>query len=138
VDVSTSAAVSDGGDARQSDNLNLILRFFTALSKGRYDDAQALLIPRASWWVLHKRGYVDPAVWFSGLAELFPEGLRFEIVGATVQGPRCAVRAVARGTTVTGREFDNAYHFLFEVETGRISAGWEYGDTLHADRVLRG
>jgi ketosteroid isomerase-like protein len=136
--VSTSAAVSDGGDTRQSDNLNLILRFFTALSKGRYDDALAMLIPRASWWVLHKRGYVDPAVWFSGLAELFPEGLRFEIVGATVQGPRCAVRAVARGTTVTGREFDNAYHFLFEVEAGRISAGWEYGDTLHADRVLRG
>jgi ketosteroid isomerase-like protein len=136
--VSTSMAISGGGDARQIDTVNLILRFFTELSKGRYDDAQALLTPRASWWVLHKRGHVDPAVWFSGLAKLFPEGLRFEIVGVTVQGPRVAVRAVARGTTVTGREFDNAYHFLFEVEGGRISAGWEYGDTLHADRVLRG
>jgi ketosteroid isomerase-like protein len=55
-----------------------------------------------------------------------------------VEGPRIAVRAAARGTTVTGREFDNAYHFLFEVEAGRISAAWEYGDTLHADRVFRG
>src|SRR5258705_12341190 len=56
VDVSASVAVSGGGDARQSDNVNLILRFFTALSKGRYDDAQTLLVPRASWWVLHRRG----------------------------------------------------------------------------------
>jgi ketosteroid isomerase-like protein len=136
--VSTSVAVSDGGDAQQSDELNLVFAFFTALSEGRYDDAQALLRPQASWWVLHRRGYVDPAIWFSGLANLFPEGLQFEVVGTTVEGSRIAVRAEASGRTVTGREFDNAYHFLFEVEAGRICAGWEYGDTLHADRVLRG
>jgi ketosteroid isomerase-like protein len=136
--VSTSVAVSDGGDAQQSENLNLILAFFAALSEGRYDDAQALLRPQASWWVLHKRGNVDPAIWFSGLAKLFPEGLPFTVVGTTVEGPRIAVRAEASGKTVTGREFDNAYHFLFEVDAGRICAGWEYGDTLHADRVLRG
>lgn len=136
--MSTSVAVSDGGDAQQSESLNLILAFFTALSEGRYDDAQALLRPQASWWVLHRRGYVDPAIWFSGLASVFPEGLVFEVVGTTVEGSRIAVRAEASGTTVTGREFDNAYHFLFEVEDGQICAGWEYGDTLHADRVLRG
>jgi ketosteroid isomerase-like protein len=136
--VSTSAAVSDGGDAQQSESLNLILAFFTALSEGRYDDAQALLRPQASWWVLHRRGCVDPAVWFSGFAKLFPEGLEFKVVGTTVEGPRIAVRAEASGRTVTGREFDNAYHFLFEIEAGRICAAWEYGDTLHAERVLRG
>lgn len=136
--MSTSVAVSEGGDARQSDILNLILRFFTALSKGRYDEAQTLLLPQASWWVLHRRGNVEPSVWFSGFAQLFPEGLEFAILDTTVQGRRIAVRAAARGTTVTGREFDNAYHFLFEVEAGRIAAAWEYGDTLHADRVLRG
>jgi ketosteroid isomerase-like protein len=136
--VSTSVAVSEGGDAQQSESLNLILAFFTALSDGRYDDAQALLRPEASWWVLHRRGCVDPAVWFSGFANLFPEGLQFEVVGTTVEGPRIAVRAEASGRTVTGRDFDNAYHFLFEVQAGRISAAWEYGDTLHAERVLRG
>ena len=136
--MSTSVAVSDDGDAQQSENLNLILAFFAALSDGRYDDAQALLRPQASWWVLHKRGYVDPAIWFSGLANLFPEGLQFKVVGTTVEGPRIAVRAEASGKTVTGREFDNAYHFLFEVDAGRICAAWEYGDTLHADRILRG
>jgi ketosteroid isomerase-like protein len=136
--VSTSVAVSDGGDAQQSESLNLILAFFTALSEGRYDDAQALLRPQASWWVLHRRGCVDPAVWFSGFAKLFPEGLEFKVVGTTVEGPRIAVRAEASGRTVTGREFDNAYHFLFEIEAGRICAAWEYGDTLHAERVLRG
>jgi ketosteroid isomerase-like protein len=138
VDVSTSVVVSDGGDARDSDNLGLISTFFTALSEGRYDEAQAQLSPQASWWVLHRRGNVDPALWFAGFKQLFPDGLRFELLGTTEQGPRIAVRAIARGTTVTGREFDNAYHFLFEVQAGCISAAWEYGDTLHADRVLRG
>jgi ketosteroid isomerase-like protein len=136
--VSTSVAVSNGGDAQQSENLNLILAFFAALSDGRYDDAQSLLRPQATWWVLHKRGYVDPAIWFSGLANLFPEGLQFKVVGTTVEGPRIALRAEASGKTVTGREFDNAYHFLFEIDAGRICAAWEYGDTLHADQVLRG
>lgn len=136
--MSTSVAVSDRGDAQRPESLNLILRFFIALSEGRYDDAQALVRPQASWWVLHRRGCVNPAVWFSGLAKMFPEGLVFEVVGTTVQGPRIAVRAEASGRTVTGREFDNAYHFLFEVEDGRICAAWEYGDTLHADQVLRG
>jgi ketosteroid isomerase-like protein len=136
--VSISVAVSDRGEAQRPECLNLILRFFIAMSEGRYDDAQALVGPQASWWVLHRRGYVNPAVWFSGLAKVFPEGLQFEVVGTTVQGPRIAVRAEASGRTVTGREFDNAYHFLFEVEDGRISAAWEYGDTLHADQVLRG
>ena len=136
--MSTSVAVSNGGDAQQSENLNLILAFFAALSDGRYDDAQSLLRPQATWWVLHKRGYVDPAIWFSGLANLFPEGLQFKVVGTTVEGPRIALRAVASGKTVTGREFDNAYHFLFEIDAGRICAAWEYGDTLHADQVLRG
>lgn len=136
--MSTSVAVSGAGDARQSDNLNLISRFFTALSNGRYDDAHAMVRSGASWWVLHRRGPVDPAVWFSGFAKVFPEGLGFEILGATEQGPQIAVRAEARGTTVTGRQFDNAYHFLFEVQGGRIAAAWEYGDTLHADRVFRG
>jgi len=136
--MSTSVAVSDRGDAQKWESLNLILAFFTALSEGRYDDAQALLHPQASWWVLHRRGCVKPAVWFSGFATLFPEGLQFEVVGTTVEGPQIAVRAEASGRTATGREFDNAYHFLFKVEAGRICAAWEYGDTLHAERVLRG
>jgi ketosteroid isomerase-like protein len=136
--VTTSVAVSDREDAQRPESLDLILRFFVALSEGRYDDAQALVRPQASWWVLHRRGCVDPAVWFSGLAKMFPDGLLFKVIGTTVEGPRIAVRTEASGRTVTGREFDNAYHFLFEVEAGRICAAWEYGDTLHAERVLRG
>ena len=84
--MSTSVAVSERGDAQKWESLNLILAFFTALSEGRYDDAQALLHPQASWWVLHRRGCVKPAVWFSGFATLFPEGLQFEVVGTTVRG----------------------------------------------------
>ncbi len=99
--VSASVADSDGGDVYGADNRELIETFFTALSQGRYDDAQKLVRPQATWWMLAKRGPVDPAGWFAGFAQLFPAGVQFELEGTTSEGPRIAVRAVARGTTVT-------------------------------------
>ena len=122
----------------ESDNRELIETFFGALSQGRYLDAEKLLAPQAAWWMLAKRDYVDPAAWFAGFAKVFPTGLHFELEGTTSEGRRIAVRSVARGRTATGREYDNAYHFLFEIEDCLIRAAWEYGDTLHAERVFRG
>lgn len=118
-------------------NREIVTAFFNALSEGRYGDAEKLLSPQATWWMLAKRGHIDPSGWFAGLATMFPGGLGFELQDCTSEGKRIAVRAAARGTTATGREFDNAYHFLFEVEAGLIRAGWEYGDTLHAEHVFR-
>jgi uncharacterized protein len=122
----------------EADNRKVVEMFFSALSQGRYNDAEKFLTPQASWWMLAKRGHVDKADWFAGFAKVLPDGLNFELEGTTCEGARIAVRAVARGTTVAGREFDNAYHFLFEMEHGLIRAAWEYGDTLHVERVLRG
>jgi ketosteroid isomerase-like protein len=137
--VSTSLTDSHGGDVRPADeNREAISRFFAALSEGRYQDAEAQLVPGATVWKVATRDYIDPGHWLSGFAKVFPDGLPFELEGATSEGETIAVRARARGVTSTGREFDNAYHFLFEIEGGAIRAAWEYGDTLHAERVFRG
>lgn len=142
--MSASEAVPAGTNASQAGNRELVETnrelvetFFSALSQGRYGDAEKLVRPEVTWWMLAKRGYVDSSSWFAGLADMFPTGLRFDIEGCTSEGQWIAVRSVARGTTVAGRDFDNAYHFLFEIDDGFIRAAWEYGDTLHAEQVFR-
>jgi ketosteroid isomerase-like protein len=137
--VSASLATSDGGDSPQADqNRQVVNRFFTALTEGRYRDAEEQVMPEATWWMLAKRECIDAVVWLAGFAKAFPDGLMFELEDSTSEGSRIAVRALARGVTSAGRDFDNAYHFLFQIRAGLIQAAWEYGDTLHAERVFRG
>jgi hypothetical protein len=135
-----SAAVRGEGDevAVQTDNREVVGLFFAALSEGRYDDARRRLTPDATWWMLSKRDYVDPATWFAGFEAFFPAGLKFEIDGLTSEESRIAVRARAAAVTANGRDFDNAFHFLFEIDGDKIISAWEYGDTLHAEKVFRG
>ena len=134
-----SAAVERGVEGRdQSGNRAVVESFFAALSRGRYDDARKMVTSDATWWMLAKRGVVDPAAWFTAFEGSFPDGLPFEIEGLTNEGSMIAVRAHARATTANGREFDNAFHFLFEIDDDQIRSAWEYGDTLHAERVFRG
>jgi uncharacterized protein len=121
-----------------TDNRKVVGMFFAALSDGRYDDARHMLTADATWWMLSKRDFVEPATWFAGFEAFFPRGLEFEIDGLTNEGPRIAVRARASAVTANGRNFDNAFHFLFEIDENKITSAWEYGDTLHAERVFRG
>src|ERR1700752_2015709 len=95
--MSTSVAVSERGDAQKWESLNLILAFFTALSEGRYDDAQALLHPQASWWVLHRRGWVGAAASVLGFRPPVSRGAsvrsrRHDGRGAADRGARGGVR----------------------------------------------
>jgi ketosteroid isomerase-like protein len=136
--VSTSEAIPAPRDVASSKNREVVTTFLQALSQGRYSEAQRLVRPNAQFWTLGKRDFVDAAKWFGGLVSMFPDGLPFNIEGAVSQGRHIAVRCVARGATVAGREFDNPVHFLFEIDGGVIVAAWEYGDTLHAERVFRG
>ena len=122
----------------QADNRQVVGLFFTALSEGRYDDARRMLTTDATWWMLSKRDCVDPATWFAGFQAFFPQGLAFDVEGLTTEGTRIAVRARAAAVTANGRNFDNAFHFLFDIADNKIAAAWEYGDTLHAERVFRG
>lgn len=129
----------DGDEVRtDAANREVVGLFFAALSDGRYDDARRMLTADASWWMLSKRDYVAPATWFAGFEAFFPRGLPFDIEGLTNEGTRIAVRARATAVTANGRNFDNAFHFLFDIVGNKIAAAWEYGDTLHAERVFRG
>ena len=95
--MSASLATSDGGDSPQADqNRQVVNRFFTALTEGRYRDAEEQVMPEATWWMLAKRECIDAVVWLAGFAKAFPDGLMFELEDSTSEGSRIAVRALAR------------------------------------------
>jgi ketosteroid isomerase-like protein len=70
------------------------------------------------------------------MLDLFPDGLRFEIVALTAEGERVAIEARSEGTTARGDRYQQEYHFLMRVRDGRIVEWREYMDTEHARKVL--
>ena len=55
----------------------------------------------------------------SGLRQIFPDGIRYEITGITDGGDRVAVEASGHGK-VQGMTLHNRYHLLFEISDGTV------------------
>jgi ketosteroid isomerase-like protein len=115
---------------------------FAALSERRFDDARALVTDDGTWWLLSKRTHLPVGDYLSGYeqqtASMFPTGLRLEPADMVAEDGKVAAQADSFAVTAKGRDYRNTYHFLFEFRDGRIHKAWEYGDTLYAEKVLRG
>lgn len=115
---------------------------FAALSGRRFDEARALVSDDGTWWLLSTRTHLPVGDYLSGYqrqtASMFPTGLRLEPAGMVAEDGKVAAQADSPAVTEKGRVYQNTYHFLFEFRDGRIHKAWEYGDTLYAERVLRG
>jgi len=121
-------------------NKGTVRALFQALTERRFADAAGLMTPDATWWMLSRRQPIPIALWLKGYERqtepLFPDGLRFELLTLTAEADRVAAQAKCLGTTVTGQEYNNDYHFLFEFEGSLVRAAWEYGDTVHAQEIF--
>jgi hypothetical protein len=99
----------------------------------------------------------DGAVWTSGrtlisgtfakaqireasgrIFEAFPHGIEFTIHGITAEGERVAVEAESRGMHVSGKLYNNLYHFLFQFRDGKLVRLKEYMDTELVTEILCG
>lgn len=60
-----------------------------------------------------------------------PNGLRITPTSIVAQGDKVCVEAKGTATTGAGREYNNRYHFAFEIRDGKIQAVREYLDTLY-------
>lgn len=120
----------------------LVTALFAALSEGRVADAAALFRPDGAWWMLASRAEVPSTAWFAGYARaagtLFPTGITFTVTSMIGEGDRVAAQVQAHAELPDGTWYRNSYHFLCEIDGARLRRVWEYGDTLHAQRVLRG
>jgi hypothetical protein len=73
----------------------------------------------------------------SSLPAIFPEtGLKIIIDDMVGEDDRVAVRAHSDAIHVSGKKYQNRYHFLIVFENGMISASHEYLDSLHLTDVF--
>lgn len=70
--------------------------------------------------------------------EVFPEGIRFEILDMIAEGDKVAVEATSEGKHISGAIYTNEYHFLFELRDGKLVRLKEYMDTERATDILCG
>ncbi|HEY4547356.1 MAG TPA: nuclear transport factor 2 family protein, partial [Pedomonas sp.] len=67
-----------------------------------------------------------------------PEGITFTIHGMTAEGDRVAVEAESLGRHVSGKMYNNKYHFLAQLRDGKITRWTEYCDTELITDILCG
>ena len=74
----------------------------------------------------------------SGIFDVFPNGLKFEISDMVAEGEKVAVEARSEGEHVSGQIYSNEYHFLFQFRDGKLVKLREYMDTEQVTDILCG
>lgn len=125
-------------------NKQFIRDYFDAVASGASDKVVAAFADDVVWWVPPSspmagtyRGKDSVLGMFAkGVSLYAPEPMTIEILGMVADENRVAAEVHIRAKTAKGAEYANYYHFLFELEGGRIKSVKEYVDTLYAQRTL--
>ncbi len=118
-------------------NKELVKNFWGAFSKGDIKGAFALLSDEVSWLIPGnlpnlsglRKGKAEILNFARGAAKMFPSGLKSEIHRVYGDGNTVLIEMTNRGKLFNGRDYDNEYCFVFEVEEGKIRHVREYVDT---------
>lgn len=122
-------------------NKETVKQFVEALRVSDTETLKSMITDDFSWWIaghadeLQTAGEHDRDFFlgfFGGGAEMFPNGVQFEVTGMVADGDKVAAEAHLTAATAMGSAYDNRYHFLFTIEEGRIKRMKEYMDTHHA------
>jgi ketosteroid isomerase-like protein len=70
--------------------------------------------------------------------EAFPAGIKFTVKTMTAEADRVAIEVEGAAVHVSGKRFDNKYHFLMQLRDGKIVRLTEYMDTELVTDVLCG
>ncbi len=68
----------------------------------------------------------------------FPQGIKFVVHHLTAEGDRVAIEAESFATHVSGKPYNNKYHFFMRLKNGLITEFKEYMDTEMVTEVLCG
>jgi uncharacterized protein len=123
---------------------DLVTRSWAAIGKGDIKGAFANMSDQVSWLVPGntpgvsglKRGKDEILKFMSGIGDIFPEGLQSEIRKVYCDGDTVVVELTNRGKVRNGKQYENEYCFVFELEDGKIRRIREYADTQKARDIL--
>jgi ketosteroid isomerase-like protein len=127
-------------------NAELVTRTWQLISKGDADGALANMADEVSWVIPGhlanvsglKRGKADVGKFISGIRHAFPEGLNSEIRKVHGAGDTVIVELTNRGKAFNGKDYENEYCFVFEIENSKIRRVREYVDLLTVKETLLG
>ena len=125
-------------------NKAMVAAFFDAMNSG---DVDFIVNAYASDGCLQTMGNTLISGVFSrdqiaaragGIFDVFPEGLKFELLSMIAEGEKVAVEATSKGKHISGQTYSNNYHFLFEFRKGKLMRLKEYLDTERVTDILCG
>jgi ketosteroid isomerase-like protein len=118
------------------------LAMLDCMGEQDYDRMWSEFLTEDSTWTMIAPG-VEPlrgrgiSEFFAGGEAMFVGGApEITILGSIAEGGRVAIEAVGHGALQNGRTYDNRYHFLMEVQDGRVLAIREYMDSQHVATVM--
>ena len=126
------------------ENKKFALEFIEAISRGDAQAIQDAYAEDGSSWTIGtmpisgRFSKTEIAQTASSVLDVFPDGLAFQVHSMTAEGDRVAIEAESIGVHVSGKKYNNLYHFLMRVRDGKIVEWKEYMDTMHANDVLCG
>ena len=123
---------------------SLVTSTWTSFGKGDIKAAFANMSDNVSWLIPGntpgvsgvKRGKDEILKFMSGVGQLFPEGLKSEINKTHCDGDTVILELTNRGKVSNGKNYENEYCFVFELEGGKIRRIREYVDTQKAKEIL--
>lgn len=118
-------------------NKELVTNFWDAFSKGDVKTAFASLSDDVSWLIpgnlpnfsglrKGKAGILDLA---RSATKRFPNGVKSTLRRIYCDGDTVLIEMTNSGTLFNGRDYENEYCFVFEIESGKIRRVREYLDT---------
>ena len=124
-------------------NKELATRTLTSLLKGDVDATLANMSDEISWVVPGnlpvsglKKGKAAVAGFVKGVKQGFPGGLVPEMRKVHADGDTVIVELTNRGKAHNGKDYENEYCFIFEIEGGKIRRMREYVDTQRVKDIL--
>ena len=102
-------------------NKEIAIKFFEALSSGSetyldfYNDDSVIWTAGENeiGGTRTKKEIIDFA---QGILEAFPNGIEFKITGITAENERVAVEVAGDAIHVSGKPYNNFYHFLLKIK----------------------
>ena len=123
------------------ENKEIAIKFFEALSSGSetyldfYND-DSIIWTAGDNAIGGTRTKKEIITFAKGILEGFPNGIEFKITGITAENDRVAVEVQGNAIHISGKPYNNFYHFLLKIKDGKIIELKEYMDTQLAAKIL--
>ncbi len=125
-------------------NKAIVTRFFEAMNNGDVDvivdtyAADGRLQTMGNTLISGTFERAQIALAAGQIFEVFPSGLRFEILDMLAEDDKVAVEATGEGEHISGQTYSNEYHFKFHFRDGKLLLLKEYMDTENVTDILCG